>query len=116
MFQKIKLLKACFPDSWLRKCIFLIYPTETVNINGKLAAFITKKGDEIILIGVRKEYRSKGLATKLIKRTKAKYAYTYKKNKAAIDFYMKNNFKIKGEKNTIFGIKVLLERVNEKGK
>ncbi|UCC91849.1 MAG: GNAT family N-acetyltransferase [Candidatus Aenigmatarchaeota archaeon] len=110
MFQKIRLLRQCFPDSWIRKLVFLIYPTHVIKRDNMVVAFLTVRGKEILLLAVDKKYRGGGIASELIKKTKANYVYTYKNNKAAIKFYIKNDFRVAGEKKTPFGEKVRLER------
>ena len=110
MFQKIRLLRQSFPDSWIRKLIFLLYPTQVIKMDNRVVAFLTVKGKEILLLAVDKGYRRGGIASELLKKTEANYVYTYKNNKQAIKFYIKNDFRIVGEKKTPFGKKVRLER------
>jgi len=110
MLQEIRLLKQCFPNSWIRKTIFLVFPSITIKKSRRIIAFLKTKGEEIILTCVDKNYRRKGYASQLIAKSKAKYVHTYKENKAAISLYQKNGFIIAKEIKTPHGIKLKLVR------
>lgn len=83
-----------------------------VIMKGRIAGFLATKGDEIILLCISKLFRRKGIASKLLQRTRAKYAYTYIKNIKAINLYLKNGFIIDSYQNSIFGKKVRLIKKN----
>ncbi len=111
MFEKLKLLKQCFPDSWLRKSIFLFLPTDTFRFFGELRGFLTKKGNEVILLCVDEKHRREGIGSELLLRTSCNYAYTFSKNFNAVNFYLRNNYRIDSYIKSPFGTKVKLVKL-----
>ena len=88
------LVKKLLPDA-------KVYIFQEDNI---IKGFIGVIGDGYIAgLFVKEEYQREGIGEKLIKYIKPKYNQlkldVYSKNKNAIKFYLKNNFKIVNEKN-----------------
>ncbi|MBU0953705.1 MAG: GNAT family N-acetyltransferase [Nanoarchaeota archaeon] len=108
MFKKIRLLRTCFPESWIRKLPLLLFPADTIKCDSKVVALCTTFRRRIILLCVDKDYRRKGLASQLIGRSNAVKTDTYLFNEEAINVWKKNGFVVEKIVNTPFGKKYIL--------
>ncbi|MFH1978386.1 MAG: GNAT family N-acetyltransferase [Candidatus Aenigmatarchaeota archaeon] len=110
MIGKLKLLKSVFPESWIRKLPLLFFKADTIKKDGKVVAMCTTFRRRIILLGVHKDYRSLGFASKLIQRSNAVKTDTYLGNDKALKLWQKNGFKTEKIVDTPFGKKYILTR------
>ncbi|MBN1896580.1 MAG: hypothetical protein JW789_02525 [Candidatus Aenigmarchaeota archaeon] len=114
-FNKLKLMKECFPESWLRKLPLLFFKADTIEVKGEIASMCITKGDRIILLCTGKKHRRKGYAGKLIRRSKATQTYTYEGNKAGLNAWIKNGFRLVNTVDSPFGRRHILIRKASSG-
>jgi GNAT superfamily N-acetyltransferase len=108
--EKYRLIRSSFPRSWMRKLPVLVFPSDCIRVDGRLAAICTTLGNRIILLCVAKEFRRRGFASILIKRSRGTTTDTYVGNEGALELWLKNCFTAKGTKCTLFGRKHILVR------
>ncbi len=119
LFPLIKIVKEFFP-LWAKHVPFFIFPTLVMEKNSKVVGFIVLKNEEIALIAIDKNHRSKNNGSELLK---AAFNYLKSKNKKyctskirtdnprALKFYKNNGFRVERiKKRPILGDVYLVEK------
>ena len=115
IFSRFRLMKRCFPRSWIRKLPLLLFPADTIVRDGRTVALCTTFRRRIILLCVDAACRRQGLASVLIQRSTAVRTDTYVENAAALEVWLKNGFVVDYTRDTPFGKKYELVR-QERGR
>ena len=110
LLQQLKLMKESFPATWVRKLPLLLLPIDTIIKNGELAGMCCTFKKRIILLCISSQFRRQGIATELIKRSRAIKTDTYLYNKPALNMYLKSGFKVEKIEDSLFGKRYLLVR------
>lgn len=108
--RKLKLMRECFPQSWLRKLPLLFFPSDTFMKDGALAGICTTFRSKIILLCVSKRFRGQGIGGLLINRSRGTHTYTYAINEGALELWQKNGFRLVRTEDSVFGKRHILVR------
>ena len=109
--QKFKLVKECFPETWLRKWLLLcpcILLADCIFEKEKIVGLSASFFRTTLLLCVNSKHRKKGIATKLIARGKISWTLVLFSNKAALNFWKKRGFEIEKTFNIPFYDKYFL--------